>query len=404
MGMGGASVASGFLGTAVPYNPASILNLNSSKSVGILFNVSLEVNDSNDIVDGLDTLQQAAGDIATDQKTFIDALTDLENKQLVFAFSKYASVGIQIGVKKNNKETDDKNTNDKDTKGKAEQSERIKPAAFGFYHLSYYRALIAVGVAASDLDPDSYITGDYLPLSAITLMSAKLTETGISYSTKAKSYAKGFAEDLHFGLTAKVQQIDTYNFAVSATNSDYEKPDMDKVIQGDAPGNHLRTAHINFDLGMTYDDGEGVRFGLVLQNMFAHAVSVPSVDNTSAVYMIEPVFTAGAGYNSRFLSIGVEADLNERTYFEGIQAGGENIKSLDNEQFLSFGIEFGYDYLAFLRFGFQHNLVQDALTKNRLTLGARVGSDVFYLDVSAFAGLPPGKREVGAAFSFGTSF
>ena len=385
MGMGGAGVASGFLGSAVPYNPASILNSNSPKSVGILFNVSVEVNDSTDIIDGLDTLQKAAGNIQTDQQAFIDALTDLENKQLAFVFSKFASVGIQIG-------------------GERTDGELVKSVGFGFYHLSYYRALVAVGVAEKDLDPDSYAGGNYAPQSAITFMSAKLTETGISYSTKAKGYAKGFSKGLHFGMTAKVQQIDTYNFAVNATSSTYEKPDMNEVINGDVPGNHIRIAGVNFDLGMTYDDSTGVRFGLVMQNIFSRAVAVPSVYNTSAVYMIEPVVTAGVGYHSRFLRIGVEADLNTRNYFEGVQAGGENIKSLDDEQFLSFGIEFGYDYLAFVRFGFQHNLVQDALTTNRLTGGVRLGSDIFYVDISAFAGLPPGKREVGAAFSFGTSF
>ena len=381
MGMGGASVANGFLADAAPYNPASILNPNSSKSTGILFNISLAINDSTDMIDALSTLEDKAKDIAIDSQSFINALTDLEDKQLELSFSKFASVAFQVG------------------------GERVKHSGFGFYHLGFYRGLAAVGVADTDLDPNSYSgTTGYTPQSAITFMSVKVNETGISYSTKAKGYARGFADGLHFGFTAKVQKVEAYNLAVNASDSTYEIPDIKDIFNGNAPGQEQSSTEINFDLGLTYDNKAGVRLGLVMTNLFAKTVAIPSKEKTSAVYMIEPILTAGAGYYSQFVRLGIELDLSKRTYFEGIQAGGETIKSLDDEQFVSFGAEFGSDHFAFFRFGFQHNLIKDMLTSNRVTTGMRLGASIFYLDLSAFVGLPSGKREVGTAFSFGTSF
>lgn len=152
----------------------------------------------------------------------------------------------------------------------------------------------------------------------------------------ALSLAKEFeVGDTSFslGITPKLQQIDTFNYAVSVADFDEDDAfdDFDnEQFRNDDSG-------FNLDLGAAMSFTEHLSGGLTLRNLVSNEYETVVTSGRTFTYNVEPQLTAGIAFEAAKFTATADLDLNPVTRFSG--AG--------DSQFARVGLE--YDAFGWLQ-------------------------------------------------------
>lgn len=190
------------------------------------------------------------------------------------------------------------------------------------------------------------------------------------------------------GITPKI--VDVYLFDYSAT--------VNSGNTGNATDSDYKTkySHINFDLGLAKQYGNGWRAGLVVKNIIPHtydfkraptpgATPVP----TGAVISLKPQARIGASHTTSWSTVAMDLDLTTND-----PAGFEN-----KSQYLALGAELNaWDWMQ-VRLGYRANLKDNKRNIPSVGLGfAPFG--VIHLDIAASIS----SNEVGASARLAFTF
>lgn len=214
--------------------------------------------------------------------------------------------------------------------------------------------------------------------SSANIVGAAITEVGIALG---KTFAIG-DRDWSFGVSPKMQKVETYNYQASYAN--YDEDDFDAARYSNEDTN------FNMDLGVSTKFGENWTFGLAVKDAISKDYDTVTIDGVQHTYKVSPQATAGIAYNTRLFTAAFDLDLNEREHF----AMG------DERQFARLGAEFNAWDWAQLRVGYRHSMtgnLQDAIT-------AGIGLspfDLINIDLGAFYA---DENEAGATMNLSLTF
>ncbi len=182
---------------------------------------------------------------------------------------------------------------------------------------------------------------------------------------------------LYVGMSPKVQQIETINYAVGIESFD----------DGFEIGDYMK-AHMGFnvDLGVAYEIEQGFTFGLAATNLIPQSYTTNRVLGLTAEYLIHPVFTASVSYVYEGFTIGVDVDINETQRFTRIveRNGSVNDKD-DNVQMGSIGAEYAFTDWASIRAGYELDLRNNLKSQFSAGLGLKL-FDTVGIDVAGAIG------------------
>ncbi|MDV7103512.1 conjugal transfer protein TraF [Vibrio sp. TH_r3] len=316
--MGGVGVVSATYLTAPFYNPALAAIYRRNDDVGMLLpGVGISYSDENMLADNIDTMVD-----------FIDSI-DLSDS------SSYTPQDI-----------DDLDTVMNDMQGDNAKLEFGAVAAFGIPnpYLSttiFGKAYAETFVAPDIANKDSSLTGnaatvDQAERSRINMVSVGILEAGASFAR----YQTVFGQHMSFGLSPKIQRINTY--AYSASVEDYDLLD--------AFENSTSKSIFNLDLGAMWFYGP-FRVGVSGVNLISRDVETQLISTTSGssayTYQLRPQYTVGAGFVADYFSLSVDYDVNEDKRFDQFE---------DNTQWIRVGMEIDVLRQLQLRGGYKKNL------------------------------------------------
>ncbi|PMH43813.1 conjugal transfer protein TraF [Vibrio sp. 10N.286.49.B3] len=304
--MGGVGVVSASYLTAPFYNPALVAIYRRNDDAGmILPSVSLSINDKDDVINRIEDI----GNIKDDNE-LEEALKSIDGDSVKFDLGAAFALGIP--------------------------NRYIAANLFGQI---YTESFITPRVHAGNEYSDSFVE-------AVTLGVA---EVGI---TLAK-YQTFMYQHISWGITPKMQRINTYGYSV----------DFDGFDSGKIRDNENSETAINFDVGALWFHGP-FRVGFAGKNMIPRDIETKSYSfNGSTIqhtYRMRPALTVGAGIVADYFTISADFDLNEQKRFAGFN---------DNIQMLSVGFEVDLLRQIQARGGYKVNLAQD----NETTLTAGIG-------------------------------
>ncbi|MDF1643592.1 MAG: conjugal transfer protein TraF [Pseudomonadales bacterium] len=370
MSMGGTGVSSAKSASAANFNPALLATQSAEDDFGmILPAIGLLASDPDDLIDGVDEIQDqhldalsdaitasnvpaaeaAAGDLAT-------ALRGIDGDNVLVSLG--GGAGFSIPSKKF---------------GMALNISLVTTVAIS-------PAISAADLAAIDSIAAGY-TGQPDPTdnltSTVDAVALGIAEVGISFARTFDSLG-GWA----LGITPKVQQITTYDYKVTLDADDDEGFDS-----GDISDSEESDSFFNADIGVSkkFGDNQSWQAGLVVKNIIEQEVT--SVLGTKM--MISPQARVGISHATSWSTIAIDLDLTDN---DSVVVG-------NSSQFLAAGIELDAFDTAQLRFGYRHNLSDDD-GEDLLSAGLGLSPLGISLEISAIGN----EDTVGVVFQTGFRF
>lgn len=186
---------------------------------------------------------------------------------------------------------------------------------------------------------------------------------------------------VHFGVTPKLQKVDTFNYGVQATN--FETDDINASEYRDSE------TGFNADLGVAVDFSH-VTFGLSARNVISRDIETKEMEGKTFTYKISPIVTAGAAYRGRLITVAADIDLTETKGFTHLQSS----------QYAGAGLELNAWDWAQLRAGYRSDIKGDL--PNVFTAGIGLSPfKVVHLDLAGFVG---SDKAAGAAVTMSYTF
>lgn len=335
--MGNTGVASGNLGAGGYYNPALLAAQESAEDFAMLLPaVGGRLGDPNDLLDDIDQFQVAydAGDTVAMQ----NALTSATGKSMI------ANGGAGT--------------------------------AMGWAGDNYAGGVIVNGYTINSLqvEPDTVTPSN----SVLRTVGIQVLEIGIPLATKTQAGGQGYA----FGITPKYVKIKTNDAAETLGTTDAS---IDGFL--DNPANQTEEGAFNVDMGMAVGIGHGWRAGIVGRNLVGQELTT----TTGKIIHLEPQFRAGVAYANNWVTVAIDADLNENK-----PVGFE-----DPSQMVGLGIEFDVFDVLQIRGGYMYNLkAADNIDQpGSYTLG--LGLNIGPVNIDAAAMSNGNDNDLGAYMQLG---
>lgn len=186
---------------------------------------------------------------------------------------------------------------------------------------------------------------------------------------------------VHFGVTPKLQKVDTFNYSQRA--NDFDDDDINASEYRDSE------TGFNADLGIAADFNK-VTLGMSARNVISRDIETKEMNEKKFTYQIAPIVTAGAAYRGELLTLAADIDLTETKGFEHIKSS----------QYAGVGVELNAWDWAQLRAGYRSDIKGDL--PNVVTAGLGVSPfKVVHLDLAGFVG---SDSALGAAVSMSYTF
>ena len=370
MGMGGTGVSSAKSASAANFNPALLATQSADDDFGmILPALGLLASDPDDLIDGIDDLQDqhldalsdaitagsapaveaAAGDLAT-------ALRGIDGDSVLVSLG--GGAAFSIPSKKF---------------GMALNISMVTTVAIS-------PTISTADLAAIDSIAAGY-TGQTDPTDTLTstvdAVALGIVEVGIAFARTFDSLG-GWS----LGITPKIQQIITYDYKVTLDADDDEGFDS-----GDISDSEESESFFNADIGISkkFGGNQSWQAGLVVKNVIEQEVT--SVLGTKM--MISPQARVGISHATSWSTIAIDLDLTDN---DSVVVG-------NSSQFLAAGIELDAFDTAQLRFGYRHNLSDDD-GEDLLSAGLGLSPLGISLEISAIGN----EDTVGVVFQTGFRF
>ncbi|MDX3773947.1 conjugal transfer protein TraF [Chromatiaceae bacterium AAb-1] len=351
--MAGTGVAGAKYHQASFYNPALLTRYQENDDFALVLPaVSVQANDQDDMIDNIDNLQDildeldANPSVANAQRAK-QALLALDNNKASFQLG----LGLVAAVPN-------------------------KTLPFAVFARGYLDANVQVELDENDFD--RLENGNTDLNSAASVVAVAVVETGITlaYSLDLQHTR------LSFGVSPKLQRIETFFYHTSVADFDEDDFDADEYRQ--------KENKTNLDLGVTASWQNGVTAGLVARNLMSHEITTVSVNGQQYLYKMEPQIVAGVTYQNSWLSANADVELTTHEGF-GLQ---------DKSQWAAVGIELDALDWAQLRFGYRNDL--KSVQNDQLTAGLGLSPfGAFRLDL---AGVYGDKNDLGAALQLSFTF
>lgn len=356
MGMGGVSSVGGSYLSAPTNNPALLASqIDETDDFGmILPGLSIEAEDSNDLVNGIDEFQDAydrleelleqsennpqlanEAELNQARDNLIDKFANLDSELLV---------GVDAGLV------------------------IAGHTRFGSMALFGDTQIDAKLIADIDEQNDSEVirtaeSTDELEdnlNSAAQVIAANVLELGVTYADNYQYQGHQFS----VGITLKNQRVDFFNYRENISDFDEDDFDADEYLNDES--------NFNVDLGVVYKVDQNWTLGLSARNLMSADYSSIEVNDNVVTYKIGPEFTLGAAYQASYVTIAADVELTGTERFNG---------SEDDSQYASIGIEGDLFKWAQLRLGYKHDIEGNYDGKYTFGLGlAPFG--VFHVDLA----------------------
>lgn len=328
--MGGVGVVAATYLTSPFYNPAlaAIYRRNDDAgmllpAVGIMYNdeekLLENVKDLSDIIGGID--YGNPGSIDPNDATKVDQLlTDMKGDSANIEAGLSAAFGIPNSF--------------------------LSMTAFG---KAYTESFVAPEIYDESVLVNPADIAQNAELSAVNVVSIGVLEAGVSFA----KYQTLFGQHMSFGVTPKLQRINTYVYTASV-----QKYDIKDILE-----NSSSESMINVDVGALWFYGP-FRIGLSGTNLISRDIETEEVTTvltsqlsgathsitTDFAYQLRPQYTVGAGFVADYFSFSVDYDVNEDEKFDQFE---------DNTQWIRVGMEVDIMRQLQLRAGYRKNMAYD---------------------------------------------
>ncbi|WP_407331739.1 conjugal transfer protein TraF [Enterovibrio sp. 27052020O] len=338
--MGGTGVASSNYLMAPFHNPAQAVHYTGSDDFGLLLSLNLGAHDSDDLYSKIDHFQQIDEELeynsqdAALQQEWRDALRALDNGSL--------NVDTNIGL----------------------------AVAIPNRHLSvnmFANANVATIAMTDVADSDLVGTPDTENMqSTVQGMIGGTVDVGVAL---ARAFELPFAgQRLSVGVTPKAQHIVAVNY--KNTVAGFEDDDFDLGSE------YQEKTVFNADMGLSYMPTDYLTVGFAAKNMFAQELETNASYGSQATFLVEPKYTAGIAFNSRFLTVAADYDISKTRYFKEVE---------HETQFARFGAELNAWDWAQVRAGYSMSMTDYAQDTVTAGLGFKPFG-AFGFDLGAFYG------------------
>ncbi len=356
MGMGGVSAVGGSYLSAPTNNPALLASqIDESDDFGmILPGVSIEAEDSNDLVNGIDEFQDAYDNLEmlleaaeNDPQGANEEQLEAARENLIEKFANLDSellLGVDAGL--------------------------VIAGHTRFGSLAVFADTQIDLKLIADIDEvnDSQVireaeTTDELEdglTSEAQAIAANVLEVGVTYADNYTYQGHEFS----LGLTLKNQRVDFFNYRESISSFDEDDFDADEYLNDES--------NFNVDLGAVYKVDDNWTLGLSARNLISSDYQSIEVNGHISTYKIAPEVTLGAAFSTGYVTVAADLELTGTEKFEGAE---------DDSQYASIGIEGDLLKWAQLRLGYKHDIEGNYDGKYTFGLGlAPFG--VFHIDLA----------------------
>lgn len=178
------------------------------------------------------------------------------------------------------------------------------------------------------------------------LVAARVTEFGATFALEgALGGSMGREEGprrVSFGISPKVQWVETYNYAQSVTDFDAD----DAIDDYDRAPFTEDGSDFNVDLGLAVELEPGTTLGLSIRDVFRADYETALVDGRRFTFQIEPRATIGVAVERSGFTFTTDLDLVPTRRF----------KEIGDSQFFRMGFEYDLFGQAQVRAGFAHDI------------------------------------------------
>ena len=335
--MGGVGVVAATYLTSSFYNPALAAIYRRNDDAGMLLPaIGLMYNDEDQLVDNIESLSDVLGSLDLSDPASISPETVTTVDGLL-----------------------------NDMKGDKAKVELGLAAAFGipssFLSMTAFCKAYTESFIAPDIYTDSTATvgdpildnalqvGENAELSAVNVVSIGVLEAGL---TLAK-YQTLFGQHMSFGISPKIQRINTYVYTASM-----QSYDITEMLE-----NSKSESTFNIDIGALWFYGP-FRVGFSGTNLISRDVETEQISTTltsslgntrpaivtNYTYQLRPQYTIGAGFVADYFSFSFDYDINEDEKFD---------QFADNTQWARVGMEVDIMRQLQLRAGYKKNMAYD---------------------------------------------
>ncbi|PCJ29474.1 MAG: hypothetical protein COA99_19395 [Moraxellaceae bacterium] len=356
--MGGVGVAGADFRNGALLNPALVGNYDAGDDFDFNFNVGAIASDADDLLenaeDFVDAMDVLDGGINLSQ-------SDIDEVTALLAEMQGATVRLDLG-------------------GYLQASIPNKVVSATLFAGSSLQVGIITEINQADIDYLNSAVNNLTPIntdlltSEITAVGATVIEFGVSLARSFKIHGM----DILFGVSPKIQQVETIEYAINVADFDEDDFDADDYVNDDS--------NFNLDLGAHTEFDRKWKVGVVLKNMLKKNYSTVSGRDL----LIEPRLTIGGAYYNSWVVAELDLDLNAT----------EDLVSDDKLQLMRLGAEFNAFDWAQLRVGYKMDLkssVED-------TVSVGFGLSPFGVANVDFAAVFGGDNTLGAALQLGFSF
>lgn len=343
--MSGVGVVSATYLTAPFYNPALAAIYRRNDDAGMMLpGVGVMYSDENQLVDNIDIMSEVIGSIDFDD---LSTITQEKADQLEEAMDAIQgdNAKLEIGA----------------------------VAAFGIpnpylsttlYGKAYAESFVVADIASADTSiPDANLQiADRAYNSRVNAVSIAVLEAGASFAR----YSTVFGQHMSFGISPKIQRINTYVYSASVENYDLQ----------DVFENSTSEAMFNIDAGALWFYGP-FRVGFSGTNLISRDIETQVISTTtgnqSFTYQLRPQYTVGAGFVADYFSLSADYDLNEDERFD---------QFADNTQWVRVGMEIDVLRQLQIRAGYKRNLAYED-SEGTITGGLGISPlGLFELDIA----------------------
>lgn len=313
--MGGVGVVSASYLTAPFYNPAMGAIYRRNDDAGMLLpGIGIAYNDQNQLVDNIDKMAGLLDSIDTSNPSSISQ-EKIDELDAVMNDMDGDNARLELGA----------------------------VAAFGipnsYVSTTIFGKAYAESFIASDISSSNDVV-DKATNSKINAVSIAFLEAGASLA----KYQTVFGQHMSFGVTPKIQRINTYIYSASVENYD-----LSDVFE-----NSTSESTFNFDVGALWFYGP-FRVGLAGTNLISRDIETQAITTSSGAsstytYQLRPQYTIGAGFVADYFQLSADYDVTEDKRFDQFE---------DNTQWLRVGMEIDIMRQLQLRAGYKLNLAYE---------------------------------------------
>ena len=178
------------------------------------------------------------------------------------------------------------------------------------------------------------------------ILAARVTEFGTTFALEG-ALGGSLGRDagprrISFGISPKIQWVETYNYAQAVTDFDADDA-LDDYNQSQYSEDG---SDFNVDLGLAMELEPGATLGLSIRDVFRADYGTRLVDGRRFTYQIEPRATIGVAVERSGFTFTTDLDLVPTRRF----------KEIGDSQFFRMGFEYDAFGWAQLRAGFAHDI------------------------------------------------